>query len=138
MKRVKGIGGIFFKSKDPQATNDWYSQHLGLKTNPYGSMFEYRESENPEKKAYTQWSPFAQDTSYFEPAKNEFMINYRVEDLEKLVTELRKEGVTICDDIAVFEYGKFVHILDNEGRKIELWEPVDEAFTKEYDGKTTL
>ena len=137
MKKVTGIGGIFFKSSDPQKSRDWYRDNLGLSTNEYGSLFEFRQSDSPEKKGYTQWSPFANDTKYFEPSKKEFMINFRVENIEHLVAELKSNGVTVCDEIEAFEYGKFVHIMDNDGNKIELWEPVDSIFTAEYEGKTT-
>ena len=92
---------------------------------------------NPEQVNYLQWSPFKADTKYFEPSKKEFMINYRVADLEALVDELRKEGVEICDNIETYDYGKFVHIMDPEGNKIELWEPVDQVFTDSLKGKTT-
>lgn len=124
MKRVTGIGGIFFKSKDPQKSRDWYSKHLGLNTNEYGATFEWAHSEDTTKKGLTQWSPFNENTEYFNPSSKDFMINYCVENLELLVEELRKEGVTIVDEIEVFDYGKFVHILDLEGNKIELWEPI--------------
>jgi len=127
MKRVTGIGGIFFKCQDPEKIRKWYARHLGFKTDEYGAMFESRQADAPEKKVYLQWSPFKQDTQYFEPSSKPFMVNYRVENLEKLVAELRKEGVEIVDDIETFEYGKFIHILDPEGNKVELWEPVDEA-----------
>jgi len=136
-KKVKGIGGIFFKSDNPEKMRKWYSENLGLVTNEYGSLFEFRESDNPDNKGYLQWSPFAQNTDYFEPSKREFMINYRVEKIEELVEELKEAGVTICDKIETYEYGKFVHILDPEGNKIELWEPIDSVFTKMYEGKTT-
>ncbi|CAN5243880.1 VOC family protein [soil metagenome] len=135
MKRVTGIGGIFFKSQDPEKTNEWYRQHLGLDTNQWGTTFEWRLAGEPEKKGTTQWSAFKADTKYFAPSTKEFMINYRVENLEWLVGELRKEGVTIIDEIASYDYGKFVHILDPDGNAIELWEPVDEAFDQIPDGK---
>lgn len=135
--RVIGIGGIFFKSKNPKEQRNWYSQHLGLVTNDYGSLFEFRDSANPEKKGYLQWSPFDEDTKYFEPSKREFMINYRVENMVELVEQLKAEGVTICDAIEEFDYGKFVHILDPEGNKIELWEPIDETFTESEGDETT-
>lgn len=125
MKKVTGIGGIFFKSKDPEAMRAWYQQHLGLDTNAYGASFEWRDAADPEKKGLTQWSPFAESTDYFAPSQKDFMINYRVDNLEALVVELQQGGVTILDDIATYDYGKFVHILDAEGNKIELWEPVD-------------
>lgn len=136
-KRVTGIGGIFFKSRDPEKSRAWYKQHLGLITNEYGSLFEFRSSDEPDKKGYLQWSLFKEDTTYFEPSGKEFMINYRVENLESLVETLKTEGVTVLDEIETYEYGKFVHILDPENNKIELWEPVDHVFTEMYDGKTT-
>ncbi|TRX66307.1 VOC family protein [Carboxylicivirga sp. M1479] len=136
-KKVKGIGGILFKCKDPGEMRAWYKQKLGLSTNEYGSLFEFREADNPEQKAYLQWSPMEQQTTYFEPSEKEFMINYRVENIEALVDELKQTGVTICDEIETYEYGKFVHIMDPENNKIELWEPVDSVFTQMYDGDTT-
>ena len=135
--KVTGIGGIFFKCKDPEKMKDWYSKNLGLRTNEYGSMFEFRLADNPDKKGYLQWSPFSEKTKYFEPSQKDFMINYRVENLEKLVEELKAAGVTVTDKIETYDYGKFVHIMDPEGNKIELWEPVDEVFTKENEDKTT-
>ena len=137
MKKVTGIGGIFFKSENPKNIRQWYAKHLGLVTNEYGSLFEYREGADPSKKAYLQWSPFEKETTYMEPSKKEFMINFRVANIENLVAELKQNGVQVLDDIEKFEYGKFVHILDPEGNKIELWEPVDNVFTALYDGKTT-
>ncbi|NQU85525.1 MAG: VOC family protein [Mariniphaga sp.] len=137
MKKVTGIGGIFFKSENPEKMRDWYDKNLGLVTNEYGSLFEFRQSDEPDKKGYLQWSPFSSNTEYFKPSEKEFMINYRVENLEELVYELRESGITILDEIETYEYGKFVHILDPENNKIELWEPVDNVFTQMYDGKTT-
>lgn len=125
MKKVTGIGGIFFKCKDPKKTTEWYQKHLGLNTNPYGATFEWYESPDSTKKAQTQWTPFAEDTKYFEPSQQDFMINYRVENLEALLVELKKEGVTIVDKMETYEYGKFIHILDGEGNKIQLWEAID-------------
>lgn len=125
MKKVTGIGGIFFKCKDPKAINDWYKTHLGFATSPYGTSFEWRKIDDSTKKGITQWNPFAENTTYFEPSAKDFMINYRVENLEALVAQLKNEGVTIVDKIEDTDYGKFVHILDMEGNKIELWEPKD-------------
>jgi predicted enzyme related to lactoylglutathione lyase len=125
MKKVTGIGGIFFKCKDPNQMKEWYKTHLGLDTNQYGASFEWREAEDTTKKGFTQWSPFAENTNYFEPSTNGFMINYRVENLEALVEQLKAEGVTIVDQIESYDYGKFVHIMDVEGNKVELWEPSD-------------
>ena len=123
MKKVTGIGGIFFKCKDPNQVKEWYQKHLGLNTTPYGVMFEWYQSEDNTKKGVTTWSPFAETTKYFEPSEKDFMINYRVDNLEELVEELKKEGVVIVDKIETYDYGKFVHIIDVEGNKIELWEP---------------
>lgn len=125
MKKVTGIGGIFFKCKDPNQVREWYKTHLGLDTNPYGANFEWRDAGDPQKTGSTQWSPFSETTKYFEPSAKEFMINYRVDNLEALVEELKKEGVTVLDEIERYDYGKFVHIMDLEGNKIQLWEPVD-------------
>lgn len=136
MKKVTGIGGIFFKCKDPQKMRDWYQSHLGLHTDKYGTNFEWRQGDDSTKKGFTQWSPFMETTKYFEPSSKEFMINYRVENLEALVEELKKEGVTVVDNIEAFEYGKFVHIMDIEGNKIELWEPNDVEYDKIVDGRT--
>ncbi|MBK8674333.1 MAG: VOC family protein [Bacteroidetes bacterium] len=136
MKKVTGIGGIFFKCKDPIALKAWYQNHLGIVTDDYGSTFEWHQGADSTKKGYTQWSPFKETTKYFEPSQKEFMINYRVEDLEKLVEQLEKEGVTIVDKIETFEYGKFVHIMDMEGNKIELWEPKDDEYEKIVGGVT--
>ena len=131
--RVTGIGGVFFKCKDPKQQKEWYSKHLGIVTDEYGASFKTRQFENPEKSAYLQWSPFSEDTEYFNPSDKPFMINYRVTGIEKLVEELKAAGVTICDEIATYDYGKFVHIMDPEGNKIELWEPVDEVFDDYHD-----
>ncbi len=125
MKKVTGIGGIFFKCKDPNTMNDWYKTHLGFDTSEYGTNFEWRQAEDPTKKGSTQWSAFAETTQYFAPSTKDFMINYRVENLEALVEQLKKEGVTVVDQIEASDYGKFVHIMDIEGNKIELWEPND-------------
>lgn len=136
-KKVTGIGGIFFKCQDPDKMRNWYSENLGLVTNEYGSLFEFRQSDLPDRKGYLQWSPFDEKTTYFEPSSKEFMINYRVSNLEALVEELKAAGVKVLDEIETYEYGKFVHILDPENNKIELWEPVDQVFTDMYEGKTT-
>jgi len=137
MKKVTGIGGIFFKSENPEKIKKWYQKNLGLTIDDYGSSFESRNANKPEEINYLQWSPFEKDTKYFEPSKKEFMINYRVDNLELLVEELKKDGVTICDKIESFDYGKFIHILDPDGNKIELWEPVDKVFTDFQKDNTT-
>ncbi|HET8886132.1 MAG TPA: VOC family protein [Salinimicrobium sp.] len=134
--KVTGIGGIFFFSENPAEAREWYSKNLGLETNEYGSSFEFRNANRPEEINYLQWSPFKKGSEYFEPSKKEFMINYRVQNIEELVKKLKSNGVTVLDSIEEFDYGKFVHIMDHEGNKIELWEPVDKVFT-EMGGETT-
>lgn len=134
--RVIGIGGIFFRSNDPAATKDWYSKHLGMITDQWGAPFEFRLVDKPEVKGLLQWSPCAADTDIFGDPEQQYMINYRVEYIEDLIEQLKSSGVTICDEIATYEYGKFVHILDHAGIKVELWEPVDKVFDEMYAGKT--
>ncbi len=139
-KKVTGIGGIFFKCKDQKKMREWYATNLGMNTNEYGTVFEWRQGADTTKKGFTQWSPFAETTKYFEPSTKDFMINYRVENLEALVEELKKSGVTIADKIETVEYGKFVHIIDIEGNKLELWEPNDIEYEKlgvQMGSKTT-
>jgi len=127
-KRVTGIGGIFFKCKDPKKLRQWYQTHLGLEVNQYGAVFEWRQGADSSKKGFTQWSPFSAATKYFEPSTREFMINYRVANMESLVRQLKAEGVVFTDSVQSYDYGKFVHILDGEDNKIELWEPNDEVY----------
>ena len=136
MKKVTGIGGIFFKCKNPLKMKEWYSRNLGLKTDEYGTSFEWRQADNPQKRGFTQWSLFPESTTYIEPSAKDFMINYRVENIEAIVEELKKDGVNVLDEIESFEYGKFVHIMDVEGNKIELWEPDDSEYDKIVDGRT--
>ncbi|WAC14677.1 VOC family protein [Dyadobacter pollutisoli] len=127
MKKVTGLGGVFFKCDNPQSMNEWYAKNLGLPTSQYGTTFEWRQDDDPSKKGSTTWCTFPQHAESFKPSTKPFMINYRVENLVEMVDELRKDNVTIIDEIAEYEYGKFVHILDPEGNIIELWEPADEA-----------
>ena len=125
-KRVTGLGGFFFKTEDPKAAKDWYKNHLGLNTDDYGCTFWWKDEEG--NKCSTQWSPFKNDTKYFEPSKKEFMMNFRVENLVELLKILKEEGVTIVGEMEESDYGKFGWILDPEGNKIELWQPIDSAF----------
>jgi len=122
--KVTGIGGIFFFSDHPKETREWYAKNLGLEINAWGSSsFEFRDINDPETVNSLQWNPFKTGDDYFSPSKKDFMINYRVQHIEALVSKLRENGVQILDDIASYDYGKFVHIMDAEGNKIELWEP---------------
>lgn len=128
--RVTGIGGIFFKCKDPAAVRKWYSDNLGLSVNEYGSVFEYYQGADSTKKGFLQWSPFKETTKYFAPSTKEFMVNYRVENMEELVAQLKANKVTVLDTIETYSYGKFVHIMDLENNKIELWEANDIEYEK--------
>ena len=107
--------------------NDWYTKNLGLPSGEYGTTFEWLDADDPSKKGSTSWCAFPKDTTYFNPSEKPFMINYRVENLVELVEELKKDNVTIVDEISEYDYGKFVHVLDPEGNIIELWEPADES-----------
>lgn len=128
--KVTGIGGIFFRSKNPKKAKEWYGKNLGLAITDYGSSFEFRNANLPDEINYLNWSPFDEKTEYFDPSEKEFMINYRVQNIEGLVRNLKANGVTIVDEIEEYSYGKFVHIMDLEGNKIELWEPIDSVFTE--------
>ena len=110
----------------PKKQENGIVKNLGLDTNDYGSTFEFRNINNPEEINQLQWSPFKKGSQYFAPSVKEFMINYRVQNIEGLVNKLKENGVTVLDEIATYEYGKFVHIMDAEGNKIELWEPAVE------------
>ncbi|MCA8831149.1 VOC family protein [Hymenobacter pini] len=121
--KVTGIGGIFFFSGNPKETREWYAKNLGLEVNDWGSTFESRSVDKPEEVNSLQWSPFQTGSDYFAPSTKGFMINYRVQNIEGLVAQLKANGVTVLDDIASYDYGKFVHILDADGNKVELWEP---------------
>ncbi len=121
--KVIGIGGIFFYSDNPKETKDWYAKNLGFDINAWGSSsFDSRDLDNPDQINSLQWSPFPKGDDYFLPSKKDFMINYRVQNIEGLVEQLKENGVTILDNIETYDYGKFVHIMDAEGNKIELWE----------------
>ncbi|WP_264550975.1 VOC family protein [Flavobacterium sp. N2038] len=122
--KVTGVGGIFFFSDNPKETREWYAKNLGFEVNDWGSTFESRNINDPESKEILQWSPFKKDDAYFSPSKKEFMVNYRVQNIEGLISKLKENGVTVLDEIVTYDYGKFVHILDADGNKIELWEPV--------------
>lgn len=127
--RVTGIGGIFFKSEDPAATKAWYQENLNMKTDDFGAPFEFRNAYRSEEVNYLNWDAFVDSTNYFDPSTKPFMINYRVYNIEALVANMKANGVTILDEMVTVEYGKFIHILDNDGNKIELWEPVDSVLS---------
>lgn len=136
LKRVKAIGGIFFKSSNPDSLKAWYRKHLGFNTDEYGTNFKWYQGADSTKVGYTLWAPFSAKTKYFEPSVKDFMFNFIVDDLSALVEQLKVEGVTLTDTIETYSYGKFVHIMDPEGNKIELWEPYDEEYEKMTGGIT--
>ena len=124
--KVTGIGGIFFYSDNLKETKEWYTKNLGIEINDWGSSsFESRNVNKPDQITSLQWKPFKKGDEYFSPSQKDFMINYQVQNIEGLVKKLKENGVTILDSIATYDYGKFVHIMDTEGNKIELWEPGD-------------
>lgn len=126
MKKVTGLGGILFKCQDPVVVRNWYKTHLGIGNSEYGHSFFWNPIEEEPTEGRTEWCPFKADTSYFQPSNSEFMINFRVENLEDLLMSLKAEGVQQVGDMETYSYGKFAWILDPEGRKIELWQPLAE------------
>jgi predicted enzyme related to lactoylglutathione lyase len=127
MKRVTGLGGVFFKTSDPKKIKEWYGKHLGLPVDEYGASFKWIEVDKPDAKepAVTAWSTFDEKTKYFEPSQKPFMFNYRVENLVELLKVLKEEGIEIVGEIQEYPYGKFGWIMDPDGNKVELWEPMD-------------
>jgi predicted enzyme related to lactoylglutathione lyase len=124
MRRVTGIGGIFFKAKDPVALGDWYRKHLGLEIQSWGGVaFPWHRPEAPEPHGSTMWTLFPATTEYFSPSQAPFMINYRVADLEALLETLRAEGCNVDAKTENSEHGKFGWVVDPEGNRLELWEP---------------
>ena len=122
--KVTGVGGIFFYSDNLKETKEWYTKNLGIEINDWGSSgFDSRNINNPDEINSLQWKPFKKGDEYFSPSKKEFMINYTVQNIGGLVNKLKENGVTVLDSIASYDFGKFVHIMDAEGNKIELWEP---------------
>ncbi len=124
MNRVTGIGGVFFKAKDPKALGAWYAEHLGIPVQDWGgAAFRWGSPENPATAGTTIWSPFSEDTAYFAPSTASFMVNFRVDDLHALLAALRSEGCQVDDKVEESEYGKFGWVVDPEGNKVELWQP---------------
>jgi predicted enzyme related to lactoylglutathione lyase len=130
MKRVTGLGGVFFKCDDPANVKSWYEKHLGMKGDQWGFSFQWKELDKPDASvpATTAWSPFKKDSTYFNPSEKPFMFNYRVENLVELLKVLKDEGVQIVGEMEEHPYGRFGWIMDPEGNKIELWEPKDDGF----------
>lgn len=124
MQRVTGIGGVFFKARDPKALSEWYAKHLGFDIHPWGgATFSWKSETNPQGMGATSWTPFASDTDYFAPSTTGLMVNYRVADLHALLAALCEEGCHVLDKVDDSEYGKFGWVIDPEGNKVELWQP---------------
>jgi catechol 2,3-dioxygenase-like lactoylglutathione lyase family enzyme len=124
MAKVTGLGGVFFKSKDPKALTAWYKDKLGIPVDAQGYVsFDCPDMFEQNREACTVWGPFPSDTKYMQPSSHDYMINFRVDDIEQLVKELKEQGVEFTDDIVDDDFGKFTWLLDPEGRKIELWQP---------------
>ena len=124
MRRVTGIGGIFFKAKDAPALHAWYRTHLGIDVQPWGgASFDWVDADGRPAGGTTAWLVTPQDSRQFAPSDAAFMVNYRVEDLHALLAALRAEGCDVVDRVDESEYGKFGWVLDPEGNKVELWQP---------------
>lgn len=130
MAKVTGIGGIFIKSDQPEQLKSWYKTHLQLPIDQYGWTFVWKDDKT-NKKALTQWSIMESRSNYFDPSQQPFMVNYRVDDLHELLTQLKRNGISQIGNMEQYDYGKFAWIQDPDGNKIELWEPVDEALLNE-------
>ncbi|MDN3549317.1 VOC family protein [Mucilaginibacter aquaedulcis] len=128
--RVTGIGGIFFKAKSPAALKAWYEKNLGMHMVESGTNFEWHQGADSTKKGFTLWAPFKETTKYFGNPDKQFMINYRVEQLDALLLKLKAAGISPTDSVEKASYGSFVHLMDPEGNKIELWEPNDIEYAK--------
>ena len=125
---VTGLGGLFFKTRNKEAIREWYASNLGFEMTQWGCSFFWTDPENPKVPARTEWSTFPDNTEYFLPSTKDFMLNYRVRDLVALITALKSKGVELPAEMQEFSYGKFAWIVDPEGNKMELWEPIDDGF----------
>lgn len=123
MAKVTGIGGIFFKSKDPVQSRKWYNEQLGIESEEWGAIFKWRDYNNPQKECYSVFSQFKEYTTYLEPSDKPFMINLRVDNLTELLYKLKASGIEQAGEVQESEFGKFAWVIDPDGIKIELWEP---------------
>lgn len=124
MKRVTGIGGVFFKAKDPAALRAWYQRHLGIDVQDWGgAAFRWVDGAGAPVAGTTVWSVSSQESDTFAPGSAPFMVNYRVEDARALAKVLRDEGCNVLDKIDESELGVFAWVIDPEGNKVELWQP---------------
>ena len=124
MEKVTGIGGIFFKAKEPKVLGQWYAANLGIDVQPWGgAQFAWRDAADPERTGSTAWSLFSMDTKYLDPSTAPFMVNYRVADLDAMLAQLRAAGAQVDEKTDESEYGKFGWVMDPDGNRIELWQP---------------
>jgi len=124
MEKVSGIGGIFFKASDPKSLREWYRDNLGVPVDDYGgASFEWRDKDQPDTIGMTIWSTFPSTSTYFDPTRAPFMVNYRVENLDAMLAQLREAGVTVDEKVDDSEYGRFGWATDPEGNRFELWQP---------------
>ncbi len=119
--KITGLGGVFLKVPDVEATKQWYEEILGFHWDQYGTTFDTQHPENG--KGHLVFSFFDEENKHFTPSKSEVMLNFRVNQLEKFIEQLNQKGITIVGEVETYEYGKFAHLLDCNGMKIELWEP---------------
>jgi len=135
-KRVTSLGGIFFKTPSTEKTKDWYEKHLGFNMEEHGTHFVWQKPDNPLERGHTLWAPFSDKTKYFGREQQQYMVNFRVENLDELLKVLREEGVEVLDTYESHDYGKFAHIIDVDGNRVELWEPNDAVYAKMISGIT--
>ncbi|MBL7811575.1 MAG: VOC family protein [Bacteroidetes bacterium] len=124
---ILGIGGILFRSNNPEETRNWYKTHFGLESEKWGAYFQWRMQDNAEKSAGTTWCAFKNDTDYFGESGQEFMVNYIVRDMDELLQNLAKQGIGQVKPAENTDFGKFAWVNDSDGRRIELWEPAAES-----------
>lgn len=126
MQRVTGIGGVFFKAKDPKALGAWYQKHLGVPIEAWGgAVFQWNNPGAPAGTGSTVWCPFSAETKYFQPSTAPFMVNFRVQDVRALVAILKEEGCAVDDRVETTEQGTFAWVMDPEGNRVELWQPAE-------------
>jgi predicted enzyme related to lactoylglutathione lyase len=121
--RAVGLGGVFFRARNPARLSKWYQDHLGLKTRQNTALLSWRSPKNPKKAGYTVWALFPSNTKYFRNSRKQFMINYRVKNLDRVLAKLRREHVKVVNKLEDSEYGRFAWVSDPEGNWLELWEP---------------
>lgn len=128
MAKVIGLGGVFIKFKDADKMRVWYSEVLGMNTNDYGVLFKFNSST---RTGYMQLGTFPASSDYFGEPSQQVMLNFRIDNMDDMIEHLKKHNVKVLDEVETYDYGKFLHISDPEGNRIELWEPFDRAFDVE-------